>query len=120
VNLGRIALLIAACVTSGGLVAGYSLEASSGDDSVMPQPFAMILWLFAVVAWQGFMAAHACATIVDHLDARMVQMLTAIRGLDEEDSRKTIDNHLAALHAVGGSTPTQRRPRPHAVRLHDR
>lgn len=116
---GRMALLAVACVASGGLIAGYGLEASSHRD-ILPLPLAMFLWLCSIVSWQGFVAAQVCAALVEHMDNRLIQLLTSIRGLDDDTDRKTIDNHLAALAAVGGPTPIQRRPRPHPVHLRDR
>lgn len=116
---GRTILLALACVASGGLIASFAADLCAGHN-LIPLPVSMLLWLCTIVSWQGFIAAHVCAALVDHMDTRLVQLLTAIRGLDDDTDRKTIDNHLAALHAVGGPTPTQRRPRPHPVRLGDR
>ncbi len=116
---GRIALLALACVSSGALTAGYIFDAGA-EDHVMPHPLAMFLWLCSIVAWNGFIGAHICAALVEHMDVRLVKLLAAIRGLDGEADSKRIDDLLAAQRDMDIPPPTQRRPRPHSVALVDR
>lgn len=116
---GRTTLLAFACVASGGLIASYAAEVAAGYDLV-PLPVSMFLWLCSILSWQGFIVAHVCAVILGRVDSRMDQILASINSHDDDADRKTIDQHLATIHAVGRATPSQRRPRPHPVRLTDR
>lgn len=118
---GRIALLALACISSGALTTGYIFDAGARDH-IMPHPVAMFLWLCAIVSWNGFIGAHICASLVEHMDVRMVRLLAAIRGLDNDPDtdRKRVDDLLAAQRDMDIPPPTQRRPRPHSIALVDR